>query len=58
MKRCALDGAPSREEALTGPAESWPLAICNYLSFSLTPEGLADQTSEGKLIKLSMSVSR
>ena len=42
MKRCVLDGVPSREkeEAFDGPAESWPPAIRYYPSSFLTPQGL------------------
>jgi hypothetical protein len=59
MKQCALDGVPSREEveAFDGPAELWPPAICYHPSSTQTPEGHGEQTSKGKLIKLSVSVS-
>jgi hypothetical protein len=58
MKRYAVDGVPSGEEALGGLAESWPPAICYSPSSPLTPEGSTDRTRKGKLIELSMSVSR
>jgi hypothetical protein len=50
MKRYVLDAVPSREEeeAFDGPAESWPPAICYYLSSFLTPEGRGEQPGKRK----------